>query len=141
MICSHGLFFTPAFATLGSALLSTPTPNASSVSFSPYDLSSEAGPCQRTFAWRCHRGVSYPAAGTFSPCATCGNLYPCTSPDLLWPWSTWTDGCHRGLRCRRINYWPWHLVDAFWRPLRVCTRRTAASGTCTTKYVLLCAEL
>jgi len=161
VICSHGLIFTLAFASLGfftrslSSSASTPMPVSPSpfrsqyrspmyvylasvsFSFSPYDFSSGACTVQRTFAWRFHSGLSYPA-GSFNPCATCANLGPYASQDLLWSWSTWADGCHRGLRRCRINYWPRHLVDAFRRPLRVCSCRTAASSARAAKYFLIC---
>lgn len=113
------------------------------VSFSPYGLSFGPRPCQRTLSWRRHSRLSYPAR-TISPSAACADLCARAraGPGLLWPWDACADGCHRRLRCHRIHYRPRRLVDAFWRPLRVCTCGTAAAaGERAAKYVLVCPEL
>jgi len=92
--------------------------------------------CQRTLSWSRHGCLSYPARAS-GPVAACADFCPHSNAGLVWPWYACADGCHRRLRCHRIHYWSWRLVDAFWGPLRVCTCRAAAASDLAAKHFLV----
>jgi hypothetical protein len=88
----------------------------------PRDPPCSTRACQRTLSWSRHGFLSYPGypARASGPGAACADFCPHANAGLVWPWYACTDGCHRRLRCHRIHYWSWCLVDAFWRALDCC---------------------